>query len=317
MSKLSQAKKIIKLLEENPNERFSARDIAEKIVSIYPQDYEDKKNNPRFKDEKSFISQIVAEIGAQKDQLIKSNEHIFWQDKPRPRVYWYDPDKKREDVSYIDIENDDEEKNKNIPITSIPNSSSLSEHDLYPLLIDYLNSEHKLFCMRIDEKKSKNQRGLGGNTWLHPDIVAMQAVDKEWNELVRTCVKNGDGQSVRLWSFEVKITLNSSNVRKSFFQAVSNSSWANEGYLVATSISDNKVEQELRMLSALHGIGVILLNPENPSESEILLPAKSRPEIDWQSVNRILVENSDFKDYIELVSTYYQTGRIRKKDWNK
>jgi len=71
------------------------------------------------------------------------------------------------------------------------------------------------------------------------------------------------------------------------------------------------------MLSALHGIGVILLNPENPSESEILLPAKSRPEIDWQSVNRILVENSDFKDYIELVSTYYQTGRIRKKDWNK
>ena len=111
--------------------------------------------------------------------------------------------------------------------------------------------------------------------------------------------------------------LNSLNVRKSFFQAVSNSSWANEGYLVTTSISDNKVEQELRMLSALHGIGVILLNPENPSEREILLPPKSRPEVDWQSVNRILVENSDFKDYIELVSTYYQTGRIRKKDWNK
>jgi len=317
MSKLSQAKKIVKFLKENPNERFSARDIAEKIVSMYPQDYEEKKNNPRFKDEKSFISQIVAEIGSQKDQLIKSSEHIFWQDKPRPRVYWYDPDQKRGDISHIDTENDDEENDKYTEITSIIDKSSLSEYDLYPLLIDYLNTEHNLYCLRIDEKKSKNMRGSGGNTWLHPDIVAMQAVDKEWNELVRTCVKNGDGQSVRLWSFEVKIALNSSNVRKSFFQAVSNSSWANEGYLVATSISDNKVEQELRMLSALHGIGVILLNPENPSESEILLPAKSRPEIDWQSVNRILVENSDFKDYIELVSTYYQTGRIRKKDWNK
>jgi len=317
MSKLSQAKKIVKLLQENPNERFSARDIAEKIVSIYPQDYEEKKNNPRFKDEKSFISQIVAEIGSQKDQLIKSSEHIFWQDKPRPRVYWYDPDKKRGDISSNDIENDSEENDEYISTTSIPNKSPFLEHDLYPLLIDYLNSEHNLYCMRIDEKKSRNQRGSGGNTWLHPDIVAMQAVDKEWNELVRACVKNGDGQSVRLWSFEVKITLNSSNVRKSFFQAVSNSSWANEGYLVATSISDNKVEQELRMLSALHGIGVILLNPENPSESEILLPAKSRPEIDWQSVNRIVVENTDFKDYIELVSTYYQTGRVRKKDWNK
>ncbi len=35
----------------------------------------------------------------------------------------------------------------------------------------------------------------------------MQAVDKKWDELIRTCVKNGDGRSVRLWSFEVKITL--------------------------------------------------------------------------------------------------------------
>lgn len=87
--------------------------------------------------------------------------------------------------------------------------------------------------------------------------------------------------------------------------------------MVATSILDSSVEQELRMLSALHGIGVIPLNPENPSESEMMLPAKSRAEVDWQSVNRILVENADFKDYIELVSTYYQTGRVRSKDWNK
>jgi len=71
------------------------------------------------------------------------------------------------------------------------------------------------------------------------------------------------------------------------------------------------------MLSALHGIGVILLNTENPSESEMILPARARAEIDWQSVNRILVENEDFKDYIELVSTYYQTGRLRSRDWNK
>ena len=122
---------------------------------------------------------------------------------------------------------------------------------------------------------------------------------------------------MRLWSFEVKKELNTSNARKSFFQAVSNSSWANEGYLVATSISDGNTEKELRMLSALHGIGVILLNPENPSESEMILPARSRSDVDWESTNRILTENEDFRDYIELVSTYYQTGRLRAKDWNK
>jgi len=46
----------------------------------------------------------------------------------------------------------------------------------------------------------------------------MQTVDKEWNELIRNCVKQGAGQSVRLWSFEVKKELNSSNARKSFFK---------------------------------------------------------------------------------------------------
>jgi hypothetical protein len=307
MSKLSQTKKIIALLKDNPLKRYTARELAEEIIALYPEDYATKKQNPRFEDERAFVSQVVAEIGAQKAQLIKASKHIFWQDKPRPRVYWFDPKHKMgEESSYQEDE-----------VLSESTQKALKEHDLYPLLMEYLYWEHGLFCLRIDEKRSKNQRGKGGNTWLHPDVVALEALDKSWNELVRTCVKSGNGKSVRLWSFEVKIMLESGNVRKSFFQAVSNSSWANEGYLVATSISNAKVEQELRMLSALHGIGVILLNIENPSESEILLPARSRAEVDWESVNRIVEENRDFEDYIELVSGYYLTGRIRDGDWGK
>lgn len=311
MSKLSQSQKIVEWLKANPNQKFSARQIAEKIVEAYPEDYSEKRSNARFSDDKEFLSQVVAEIGSQKDQIVKSDKHVFWQDKQRPRVYWYDPEKRVSEVSQTINEVDDIDETPSIT------QQSFSEHQLYPILIDYLWSELKLYCQRIDEKRSKNSRGNGGNQWLHPDIVAMQPVDKEWNDLIRSCVKQGAGQRVRLWSFEVKKELSSSNARKSFFQAVSNSSWANEGYLVATSISDASVEQELRMLSALHGIGVILLNPENPSESEMMLPARSRADVDWQSVNRILVENEDFKDYIELVSTYYQTGRVRPKDWNK
>jgi hypothetical protein len=310
VSNLSQSQKIVEFLKINSNQKFNARQIAEQIVESYPEDYRDKSQNPRFADQKAFISQVIAEIGSQKDQIVKNDTHVFWQDKPRPRVYWYNPEKV---VGEIAPETDEDETFKVSTIVE----KAFSEHDLYPILIDYLKTELNLYCQRIDEKRSKNSRGSGGNQWLHPDIVAMQPVDKEWNELIRSCVKQGAGQSVRLWSFEVKKELTGSNARKSFFQAVSNSSWANEGYLVATSISDSSVEQELRMLSALHGIGVILLNPENPSESEMMLPAKSRAEVDWQSVNRILVENADFKDYIELVSTYYQTGRVRARDWNK
>ena len=314
MQKISQSQRIIKFLKDNPNRKFSARQIAEQIVATYPEDYAEKKLNPRFENDKAFISQVVAEIGAQKDQIIKNESHIFWQDKPRPRIYWYSIEntkETKEKYEVIEEEIDNEERNIVFP------NNTLSEHDLYPILITYLKSELKLYCLRIDEKRSKNSRGNGGNQWLHPDIVAMQTVDKEWNELIRNCVQKGAGQSVRLWSFEVKKELNSSNARKSFFQTVSNSSWANESYLVATAISDANVEQELRMLSALHGVGVILLNVENPTESEMMLPSRARAEIDWQSVNRILVENPDFKDYIELVSTYYQTGRVRTKDWNK
>ncbi|WP_216648600.1 COG2958 family protein, partial [Salinivibrio sp. VYel6] len=228
----------------------------------------------------------------------------------------YDPDRKSTDIpETLDFDGSDDDE---IAVDTAPATNHiLSEHELYPLLVEYLKTELKLYCLRIDEKRSKNSRGSGGNQWLHPDIVAMQPIDQEWNDLIRSCVKQGAGQSVRLWSFEVKKELNGSNARKSFFQAVSNSSWANEGYLVGTAIADANTEKELRMLSALHGIGVILLNPENPSESEMILPARSRPDVDWESTNRILTENEDFRDYIELVSTYYQTGRVRARDWNR
>ncbi|MCF7792057.1 MAG: hypothetical protein K9M56_08680 [Victivallales bacterium] len=315
MQNLSQSKRIVKFLKDNPKTKFTARQIAEQITKIFAEDYKTKRGNPRFENEKLFIQQIVAEIGVQKDQILKVDEHIFWQDKPRPRIYWYDPDKTIESIDRKE-NNEDEDEETAEETTSI-SKHKLSEFDLYPVLIDYLKSEHKLYCLRIDEKRSKNSYGSGGNQWLHPDIVAMQTLDREWNELIRTCVKHGSGQNVRLWSFEVKKELNSTNARKCFFQAVSNSSWANEGYLVTTSLSTNAVEQELRMLSALHGIGVILLNSENPSESEILLPARSRIEVDWQSIDRIVKENEEFKEFIELVSTYYQTGRVRAKDWNK
>jgi len=312
MQKLSQAQKIAKLLKDNPKKKFTARQIAEQITKIYADDYHEKRDNPRFENEKAFIQQMVAEIGAQKDQILKKDSHMFWQDKPRPRVYWYDPDNTADGPILSNI-NDDE--NKEVVSAA---TGTHSEHDLYPVLMNYLKSEKKLYCQRIDEKRSKNSYGSGGNKWLHPDIVAMQPIDEEWHELIKNCLKQGAGPRVRLWSFEVKKEINRSNARQCFFQAVSNSSWANEGYLVAASISNNyRVEQELRMLSALHGIGVIVLNPENPSESDMWLPAKARSEVDWQSVDRIVQENDDFKDFVELVSTYYQTGRVRAKDWNK
>lgn len=315
--KLSQAQKALEFLKSNPNQKFTVRFIADKLIATYPQDYIEKRNNIKFENnEGAFKQQVIRELYSIFPDLIQNNPCVKYQEKPSPRQYWYEPPSNLSPITGIDFHNSliiDAEDNNPPPIQE----KIFSEYDLYPVLIEYLSQELNLLTLRIDEKRSSNTRGQNGNQWLHPDIVAMQALDNKWNDLVKTCVKHSSGQNVRLWSFEVKKELNNSNIRSSFFQAVSNSSWANEGYLVATSISTNEVEEELRMLSALHGIGVIILIPENPTESEILLPARRRPEVDWQSINRILNENSDFKNFIELVSIYYQTGRIRTQDWNR
>jgi hypothetical protein len=168
--------------------------------------------------------------------------------------------------------------------------------------------------MRIDEKRSSNRKGPQGNMWLYPDVVGMEDLTVDWNREIKDCVKECAEKKTRLWSFEVKRLLNQSNVREAFFQAVSNSSWANYGYLVAAEIEG--AIKELRMLSARHGIGVIKIDPANPPESEILIPARERPELDWATCNRLAGENKDFLKFIKLVRQFYQTGDPRAADWD-
>lgn len=302
MSKLSLTQKVVAFLKAHPQQKFTARQIAEQITVQYAADYQSKKS--KFADDKAFLQQIVAEIGRHKDYIIKACSDVRIQDKPRPRLYWYavSAATSTDTAPTVETVNDDKK---------------ISEHDLYPQLMRFLSDELGLYCLRIDEKRSKNNRGIKGNQWLHPDIVAMQARDRQWSDDVRQCVKLGSGQNVALWSFEVKLELNGANVRESFFQAVSNSSWANEGYLVSAAIVGEHTEEELRILSALHGIGVIILNIDDLSESEILLPAKRKMETDWQSVNRIVEQNKDFETFIEYVAIYYQSGKIVEKNWNK
>ncbi|MGI9374870.1 MAG: HrgA protein, partial [Tsuneonella suprasediminis] len=95
-----------------------------------------------------------------------------------------------------------------------------------------------------------------------------------------------------------------------------NSSWANFGYLVAAEIEGQDTLKELRMLFAAHGIGLIKLDADNPAESQVLIPARERDEIDWDMANRLATENRDFLEYVKLVKQFYQTGEARLADWD-
>ncbi|KAA6204957.1 MAG: HrgA protein [Candidatus Tokpelaia sp.] len=191
--------------------------------------------------------------------------------------------------------------------------TELKEADLYPLLMEFLLSELNIYSRRIDEKRSSNRRGENGNKWLHPDIVGLEYSGQNWHNAVKEIAGKFFHETVNLSAYEVKPKLNSSNLREAFFQAVSNSSWANYGYLVAAEI-DDKIDPELRLLSNLHGIGIILLDTENPTESQYIIESAER-DIDWDTVDRIAKENADFMDYIICVRETIDIGRIKKADW--
>lgn len=310
--------KVIGFLQSHPEEKFTAREIAEQIFALYPQECEaERRVNGRSRkrrNNKELLSQISSEIQPANWGFvqIKSTEG-------RPRKYYYSLRSDNEEIDLAEAEGvaDDNAGEKHNPRT-LPESPAtrLREHDLYPLLSQYLLAEFHVHSKRIDEKRSSNTRGKNGNRWLYPDVVGMENLSREWHYEVRNCVKNYADKSTKLWSFEVKLILNRSNVRECFFQAVSNSSWANFGYLAAREISGTETMKELRLLSAAHGIGVILLDTENPAESQVLIPARENGNIDWDMVNRLVEENSDFKQYITHIREFYQTGNLRDKDWD-
>lgn len=305
---------IIETLRDNPQRRFTAKELAAEFIQRYPKEMAEKQLNPRYDTQEKLLAQVAAEIGGERTLAAKQRcPNVATQDKPRPRLYYWDANP--EPLPAVPaLEVDEATLEADVPL--VLTAQSLSEQDLYPLLIEFLHKELSLHCLRIDEKTSSNSYGSGGNQWLHPDIVAMEALDKGWDAVVRDCVRHGNDSAIRLWSFEVKKQLTRGNVRQYFFQTVSNSSWASFGYLVATGIN-NDVESELQMLCALHGIGVLLLDTGSLFDSQILIPARERINIDWQSVNRIVSENSDFHRFIEQVGIYSQTGRLVKGIWNK
>ena len=151
---------------------------------------------------------------------------------------------------------------------------------------------------------------------MFPDVVGMENLTANWTRDVIDTAREYSDRRTRLWSFEVKLTVNSSNVREVYFQAVSNSSWANLGYLVAAEVQGSATMRELQVLAGSHGIGVMRLDAENPTESQILIPSKESADVDWDSANRLAEENDDFVDYIRLVRQFYQTGDPRENDWD-
>lgn len=305
---LNLGKRLIEYLQANTGKSFTAREIALWIFEQYPKECADKKAASSYLNtDDELVQQLVAEISGSRPRWQKMYSKLKTTEERPRRYYWSDMNATAE-VEAAEVQNV-------MPMQST--EARLSENDLYPKLADYLLAGQDVYSMRIDEKRSSNKSGTGANEWLHPDTAGMEDLSCDWTRELKDCVGVMAERRTRLWSFEAKLLLNRSNVRKCYFQAVSNSSWANFGYLVAAVIEGDGTMKELRMLAATHGIGVILLDTETPAESQILIPARERPEIDWDMCNRLAEENSDFVEFITKVRRFYQTGEVNQNDWAK
>lgn len=170
------------------------------------------------------------------------------------------------------------------------------ERDLHPLLVKFLNIDEsfKLHAKTIyHEKCLKKEQGR--SKWNYPDIVGVKfPFDKEIETLnLLSSINQGE---YKLYSFELKKSINFSNLKEYYFQAVSNSSWANEGYLVVFEYIDKEVRDELKRLNASFGIGVIQLEADI-FNSEVILPAMQR-NLDIETLNMLVEESPDFKNFV-------------------
>lgn len=314
---LNLGQRLVDYLKQTPDTPFTAREIAQWIFVQFPAECAEKRaaSTVPYTDD-SFIQQLVAEISGSRPRWQKQHSQLKTTGERPRRYYWTEKDASEEVASAEEVY---EIVGNLFPptgnIATVGKTSKLSEHDLYPRLAAYLKAEHTVHACRIDEKRSSNRSGSGANEWLHPDIVGLEDLSSDWTRELRDCANALGERRARLWSFEVKLLLNRSNVRKSYFQSVSNSSWAHFGYLVAAVVEGDDTMKELRMLAATHGIGVIQLDSDTPAESQILIPARERPEIDWDMCNRLAEENADFVAYIERVKHFYQIGKVNDAEW--
>lgn len=180
--------------------------------------------------------------------------------------------------------------------------SSFLEKDMHEALVAYTFSSPKFnaYCKTIYHQKSQKSKP-GIDKWIHPDIVGVSFDYANYSDSVINFMKKFNKIPLSLYSFELKREINAAKLREYYFQAVSNSSWANEGYLVAGEFdeSDDELMELAKKLNASFGIGIIKLDIDEPSQSEVLFLAAHKESLDFVMIDELSRKNEDFKSFIK------------------
>lgn len=170
---------------------------------------------------------------------------------------------------------------------------TFEERDLHKLLSSFLKNIDT-FSKTIFHEKSNGKDT--NQVWTHPDMVGIKFLNLR-NKLSHEFLKSiNKVDTFKLSSYELKKEINTDNeLKQAFFQAVSNSSWANYGYLVAFEFSD-ALYDEMQRLNQSFGIGIIELNA-NPYQSKTIFPATLK-DLDFKMIDKLCQNNKEFEKFI-------------------
>ncbi len=264
---------ILKVLEEHKC-TLTYLEVHEKIM---------KKNYVDWSNAKTPSETTSAQLGS----FIRKNDTRVKRVKGK-RGFEYYLSKYEDEINLAEIVED-------VPISKITKKSKeFKERDLHKLLSSYLKNKN-IYSKTIFHEKSANSKD-NYQKWVHPDMIGIKFLNlknKSSQALMKTINKS---EAFEIISYELKREIKSDyDLKKTYFQAVSNSSWANFGYLVAFEISSN-LKDEMERLNQSFGIGIIELKA-NPYESEIIFPAKNK-ELDFRTIDKLCVINKDFEKFI-------------------
>jgi hypothetical protein len=187
-----------------------------------------------------------------------------------------------------------ETETKTTKVVKEDKTISFEERDLHKFLCSYLKNSgtySKTIFHEQSNGKDNNQ------IWTHPDMVGIKFLNLQTKASQNFLKSINRVDTFKMSSYELKKEINSdSELKKAFFQAVSNSSWANYGYLVAFEFNDS-LNEEMTRLNQSFGIGIIELNA-NPYQSKILFPATFR-DLDFKTIDKLCKMNSEFNKFIE------------------
>ena len=239
-----------------------------------------------FKDAKTPPATISALLG----DFIRNGDTIVKRIKESGGSYSYYLTKNEQNIGIDTItqatEITDKKKDK---------EKSFEERDLHKLLSSYLKNTGIYSKTIFHEKSTYNKDS--NQTWTHPDMVGIRFLNLQSKASQNFLKAINRVDTFKLSSYEIKIEINSdSELKKAFFQAVSNSSWANYSYLVAFEFSDSLTE-EMERLNQSFGIGVIELNA-NPYQSKVLFQPKYH-DLDFKTIDKLCKINKEFEKFIE------------------